>query len=278
MSAIYDYCHRWVGSYVFRAQSRLPSSQAFATYRDQVEQLNGQEFEFPTADGLQLSGVYFKSPVANESSPLLIFCNGTFFHKEEYLSHKYVDAAKWLDKGVNLVLFNNRGVGTQKNIATRKGLILDGQAILQYVRNTLQFDESRIIIHGHSLGAGPGTEVAKNHSRLRVCCDRTFTSLTQQVQGMFDGCIGKYVGKIAALLLRFFDWEFDVKGNWQEIRGKKWIVHYGRDGIIPRTARLGTSFFEGQQPQIVELSPVADNHLRALTNEEMDKYLEIIRS
>lgn len=140
-----------------------------------------------------------------------------------------------LKLGVNVLVFNYRGIESNQGCATRDGLILDGDAAFRYVHEQLTVPENKIIFHGHSLGSGIASEVACRHPKVNFCSDRSFSSLSQQVKMMFGGGI---FGNTLSSLIKYVGWEFDTFQNLDKIKGHKWIIYHPCDKVIPSGARL----------------------------------------
>jgi hypothetical protein len=46
------------------------------------------------------------------------------------------------------------------------------------------------------------------------------------------------IGRIASQALVYFGWEYDSRGNWNQIQGKKFAIYHENDGIISAGARF----------------------------------------
>jgi len=277
MSFIFDACHRYLGTYITTAPNRTPGTDDMRLYQEQLASLNGREFRLPVEGAPGLPAAHFIGKGCKEESPTIILFNGNTFHYQEYMAKKYFRVEKWLEAGFNVLLFNNRGVAT-KTAVSKEELECDGEAALRYIRDQLHVKESDITLHCHSLGAGAGSEIATRYN-VQICCDRTFTKLSTLIEISFgNGC----VGKMLAIIARLFDWEYDVKGNWDKIKGKKWIQHFYRDGVIPRAACLATSFPVDALPARVDMEVTERNtggpHMRAPNDAEIAQYLKFIRA
>lgn len=242
LNPIYQFIHKKIGLFVLIAQ-RNPNhfSQAEGEVgHKKLEALGGKRISFQTADGEEIKGMHFIGKECAENSPTLILFNGNGLRYEEYGSQtiksiRLFNIKNWLKLGVNVLIFNYRGINQSPGSATRNGLILDGDAAVQYVRDVLKVPEQHIILHGHSLGGAIASEVGALHPQMNYCNDRSFSSLSQHVKIIFGG---RLIGKIAAKLLVAYGWEFDTVSNWDKIKGHRWVIYHPNDRIIPFGARL----------------------------------------
>lgn len=242
---IYQCIHRTIGLAVLPAQMLTLFSAEKILKKKALLKTNfgGEEFKIKTVDDVVLEGMYIPGKGCTKSDRTVILFNPNGVNFEEYGDNSLLfdiglfnrhDIAE-VEKGWNIVLFNYRGVAGSKGMATRDGLILDGEAIFQYIRDELGVPEKKILLHGHSLGGGVASEVAANHPETNCCNDRSFVSLSKEVKVMFGN--GKF-GEFLSNLLVYFGWEFNTRDHWDKIKGKKIVVLNDRDGVIPSGARL----------------------------------------
>lgn len=263
-------CHRFIGRQVVIAQGFSPSNSLIERYQRRRAELQGTEHLITRDDLKQIHAVHFLGNNCTADSPTLIFFNGNGAHFQSAIGGNGFEVAKWLQEGVNVVCFNYHGVDIRdpenRGTATRDGLIRDGRAVIHHVKNHFGVPEEHITLYGYSLGAGPSSHMAIEFPKTKICFDRTFTKLSQVVQTQFGSGI---IGKILAALLRFFDWEFDVEANCQNIATKrKWVIDSAQDEVILPQARLSTVFTkENEKKRIISLLPTRDqHHCRPLDN------------
>lgn len=131
-----------------------------------------------TADNEELEGVYFESSSSHltENATIILFGgNG-----ELYQNRDEEEIKRYLDKGMNVVIFNYRGYGRSTGTPDPVGVALDGEAALHWVKRKGVLD-NKIVLSGWSLGGAVAAEVAGNHKDVNVICDRTFKSLHRAV-------------------------------------------------------------------------------------------------
>lgn len=234
---VYGFIHKIIGQHVLVSQKNINNitPEVFARGFTKLQEIGGKPVTYQTADGVDINGMHFIGKDCTENSPTVILFNGTGLRFEEYgaqpfKSHRIFTIKNWLKNDVNVFVFNYRGTDKDPGCATRDGLVYDGDAAIQYVRDVLKVPEKKMIVHGHSLGAGVGSEVAALHPQVNYCNDRSFSSLSEQVKMMFGGGA---IGNAIARILKACGWEYDSIGNWEKIKGHKWYIYHPKDnGII----------------------------------------------
>ena len=117
--------------------------------------LRYERVSIPTHDGLKLDGWFF--PAADGPA------RGTVvhFHGNAGNITGHFEHVAWLPAtGWNVLCFDYRGYGRSQGRPTRKGLVLDGHAAIEYVKTRGDVDPARIIVLGQSLGGAVGIVVA----------------------------------------------------------------------------------------------------------------------
>lgn len=150
-----------------------------------IKIFDAQEVDIKTADGAKLNGVFvpgkdvWGNPL-RQDGPLIIFFLGQTGMYED-LGHGRFQEVLSNIRNHNVLVFNERGVnerGVNKSssFATRKGLFLDAEAILQYAKKRLKVPKEKIILHGHSFGGVKATYLAMKHRGVKLLNDRSFWS------------------------------------------------------------------------------------------------------
>lgn len=225
--------HKVAGIFVLPSQFLCFPSKNVEEKRTALKVLHGgEEIHLHALDGTPIHAMYFLGERCQKSSRTIIFFNANGVRYENYSYDRFKKLQK---QGWNIVIFNYRNILTSKCMATCNGLVLDGEAVFHYIKNKLKVPESKILLHGHSLGGGVASEVAANHPFANYCNDRSFASLSKQVKVMFGNGI---IGSIISNVLSGLGWEYDTLNNWDKIKGVKFVVYHDYDGIIPKGARL----------------------------------------
>jgi len=139
------------------------------------------------------------------------------------------------DIGANLYLGNYRGVGySEKSPSKSKDLIVDGEAMVQYLLNEKKIPSGNIMVHGWSLGGAVANEVAALHQEkgqeMKLCNDRSFSTLYKEIKGFLP--LG--VGHVAAPIAFAVGWKFNPAKFWKAIGDENKMISYHRkDRIIP---------------------------------------------
>jgi fermentation-respiration switch protein FrsA (DUF1100 family) len=72
--------------------------------------------------------------------------------------------------------YDYRGYGTSEGIPTEENTYEDAETAFNYLVQTRGIPQSKIILHGRSLGGGPTVDLAARHKVAGVILESTFTS------------------------------------------------------------------------------------------------------
>ena len=144
--------------FVFCTQRRLQyfpdtSRPALPSSFDQVRELT-----LHTADGLDLGAWYWPGRDDGPFAELtIVIFHGNGGHRGGRLGAMQQLAAT----GAGVLLFDYRGYGENAGQPSERGLCLDGEAALAWVRREVG---GRVVLLGQSLGGGIATELAARHA------------------------------------------------------------------------------------------------------------------
>lgn len=140
------------------------------------------------------------------------------------------DGAEWAAhlaaEGCDVLLAEYRGYGASEGSPTARGVELDGDAAMRFLRDERRVAPSSIVVHGQSLGgavaahvlAGSGADVAGG------VLESTFTSLHDMSRAVFGVALTRLVPDAYAL---------DSLSRAPRIRTRILQLHGDRDEVIP---------------------------------------------
>jgi hypothetical protein len=267
-----------------------------------LEQFNGDPIKLVTPDGCTLDGAYFpgrteKDGAADVTGPTVIYFNANMQLFESASAAATV--RMYVMKGINVLLFNYRGVGDSDGTLNRDGVIIDGETAIQYVHDYLQVPEDCILCHARSIGGGIANAVAKLHPQVALCNERSFSSLLDVIRivvhkffGVFNpesmatdaekkwSCgheMRRCGAAIIVWLASAIGWDFRASDHWQHVRGVKWLMYHPRDAVIPLEASLFNAVLkEGQRVDALRMPGEIDGHNRPLSEEEKEWHMGMV--
>lgn len=140
--------------------------------------LNFEEVSFRSHDGTELTGWFI--PAVGQPDPRLALGTVIHFHGNAQNLSAHWRFAEWLPKhGYNLFAFDPRGYGTSKGTPSPRGVMEDGQAAIQYVRQRADVNPHRLIVFGQSLGGNNALAAIGSGEREGICAviiESTFAS------------------------------------------------------------------------------------------------------
>lgn len=232
--------------------------------RPRLEKAGGITLELVSADGVTVDAMYFKGDEAAPHGPTVVRFNGNaeaFELQDDILPKIYTQ------NGLNLIIFNYRGVGRSRWQPIRwlpqrlvnhdlcgtlcgywrtpsvNGTAMDAWTVLEYVLKELRVPPKHVVLLGHSIGGAIATHLAANKPSIPVClCNsRSFGYLSAVAVHLAPHFVGvqpgtpkaKYLRMVARAGLWLAGWEYRSVDNWARASGFKWIEYSGADHIIP---------------------------------------------
>ena len=177
--------------------------------------------------------------------------NAEFYELDGLSQSAYSNAARYRQMGLDVVLFNYRGVGISEGSPSRSGLVLDVHAAVDFAIRPrpegLGVPADRIVVCGRSLGGAIGTIVCAElkHHPLILCNTRSFSTLGRAAHLLLEAQYGERVGKAANTGIWFLGWELDALAAWRQLTGYKWFESVSDDDIILQGAKLSDALVEG---------------------------------
>lgn len=142
-----------------------------------------EELQIPTPDGEILSAFFIRPSnkrLAQRKTILMFHGNaGNIGHR--------VPIAKILEEnsGCNIFMLEYRGYGLSSGTPNQRGLMIDAQTALDYIRKQKDTQGGKIIVYGQSLGGAVAIQlVAKNQEAediVGLILENTFTSIRKLI-------------------------------------------------------------------------------------------------
>ena len=127
-----------------------------------------------SGDGVMITGVVI--PVADTAAQWLLYLHGNAGNVTSSALPQFY--ARWNALGLNILAIDYRGYGESESRAPdEKGTYADARAAYEWLRTTRGVPPERIILYGHSLGAGIATELALRVQAAGLIIEGAFTSV-----------------------------------------------------------------------------------------------------
>jgi fermentation-respiration switch protein FrsA (DUF1100 family) len=125
---------------------------------------------FYSNDGIKLNAWYIQP---DKGKPVIIYCHG----QGENIS-LWQDIAQFLtDYGYGIFMLEYRGHGRSKGEPSEKGLYLDLESAIKYMKDYKNIEPDNIVLWGRSLGGAVVTDVASRSGFKGVILESTFTNI-----------------------------------------------------------------------------------------------------
>ncbi|MBZ0188154.1 MAG: alpha/beta hydrolase [Candidatus Obscuribacterales bacterium] len=135
-----------------------------------LQGIKAKEVEFESFNSNdRLHGIFYKKP---DSEFIVLFSHGNGGNLN--CCSTFFEAV--LKSGVSLFAYDYRGYGMSEGEPSVPGIVNDAKAAYDYVNKRLDFDGSKIILYGSSLGGGVTTQLAMARKCKAIMLDSTFVS------------------------------------------------------------------------------------------------------
>jgi hypothetical protein len=189
-----------------------------------------EEIEFLTEDGHTLHGWWF--PCKHARGTILV-CHGNAGN----IGDRVWMAGDLLRLGVNVFLFDYRGYGRSRGIATEKGLYRDARAAYEVVRARYNdMDDPPVIVYGRSLGAAVAVQLAADKPVRGLIAESTFTSVVDMAGHLYP---------VLPVGLLCHD-RYDSIRKVDRLKMPKIFAHSRGDTLIPYA--MGRALYEKAAP------------------------------
>jgi fermentation-respiration switch protein FrsA (DUF1100 family) len=191
--------------------------------------LGHEEVWIRTSDGERLHGWLHREGTA----PWTV----VIFHGNAgNLSHHQVAMIPFQRLGLQVLLFDYRGFGRSSGRPDERGLLLDGDAAVDFVENQLGVAPARIVYYGQSLGSGVAVLLSAGRPPARLILESAFDSLAAVARH-------HYFFLPAGALIRD---RFDAGAAVGRVSCPVLFLHPGEDEIVPLSR--GRALFEKANP------------------------------
>ena len=220
----------------------------------------GLEFEdvdFTAADGVKLHGWF----IPGRSDIMWLWFHGNAGN----ISHRLDNiAVLHRSLGVNVFIFDYRGYGRSEGSVSEKGIYMDAEAALAYLRSREDVDQSKLVLFGRSLGCAAAVEVAAQHETYAVILESPFTSTRAMANRLYPFL------RLGFLLTTRLDSLSKIDG----VRAPLMVLHGDSDQTVP--IDLGRELFDAaNEPKRFYVIEGADHNDTYLVGG--DAYLEALQ-
>lgn len=215
-----DFIYHPAGTYMTPEEAGAPSSF--------------KELVVTTEDGLELKGWY--SPATTKAATII------FFHgNADYLSNMLPMAQRYVDAGYGFVIAEYRGYSGLPGKPTENNLYADGRAYVHKAFDS-DIDIGKIVLMGHSLGAGVATQMAHEFHPAALVLLAPFKSITSLAEKEYP------YFPVSFMLLDHFANDEKIA----DIRTPLLIEHGTADKVVP-TSHGQRLFDLAQEPKYIHI-------------------------
>lgn len=131
----------------------LPTRYEDAAPSAAARKFDARRARFFAADGTGLEAWWFPPP--NDTAPVLLHFHGNAGD----IRHREEEAVAWARRGLGFLLFDYRGYGASEGSPSEAGFFLDAEAAYSFLVDSALIAPGRIVLHSHSIGAGPAAHL-----------------------------------------------------------------------------------------------------------------------
>jgi hypothetical protein len=235
-------------------------------------------FVLQTPDQAEISGTLFRNRETDEKDiPTIIYFqpNGSLYKKGacDWILRK----AEKSTTPFNVVAFDYRKTGESDwdGSLSSNGLILDGDAVYQYVTCELGVSEKNVHFYGRSLGGAVSAQVCALHEKTNAYVNShsfssleevaididTIVSLRLEQIGLELPCFcASLITAILSVIKHVFNWflyqsgwEFNTVLALEKIRSRKMIIYSQNDHLMQNAALFRSITQNTREEQIISL-------------------------
>lgn len=142
-----------------------------------------EELEIPTPDGETLSAFLIRPANRTQAKPITLL---SFHGNAGNIGHRLpISKVLSQDLGCTILMLEYRGYGLSTGNPNEKGLAIDAQTGLDYIRNREDLKGNKIVVYGQSIGGAVSIDlVAKNKGTGDIkglVLENTFLSIQKMI-------------------------------------------------------------------------------------------------
>lgn len=202
----------------------------------------------------------------NDSDRVIIYCHGNYGNVS-YYSHMPLIAKRL---GISLVMYDYRGFGKSRGIASTSNIKDDGINVYKYIKDNMGYDESKIIVWGESLGGSIASWIACNNNPSKVVLVSTFSNIHDVIKMHSNGSI--LIEAVVAIADLLYD-SLPIKEWIGKITSPICIVHSKEDTYIPYECSIINS--KVNPKYLKEYITIQGDHTTPDMNEESVRRLSL---
>lgn len=212
------------------------------------------------ADGVALKAWYKAAATGGtRPRPTILLFHGNAGN----LAYRADKARVFLDRGYGVLLAAYRGYGGSGGDPSEAGLLADGRAALDFLRQAGVAPET-IVLYGESLGSGVAVAMAGEYEVAALLLEAPYSSIADVAASHYGYLPVRWLIKD----------RFDSLARIGAVRVPLLVVHGERDEIIPNA--LGQKLFEAaNEPKTLRIIPGAQ-HNNLFTAGGKDALLEFL--
>jgi hypothetical protein len=157
----------------------------------------------------------------------VLFCHGNGGN----ISYRIEKARSLHEAGFPVFLFDYRGYGMSGGIPSEKGLYLDAEGALEFLRDRYGVKNEEVLVYGESLGGSVGAYIAAKFPVAGLITEGTFTSVR---------AMGSEIYPFIPSFM--FSSKFDTLSTISEVNCAKLFMHSRDDDIVP--FRMAAELYE----------------------------------
>lgn len=140
--------------------------------------LQAEDLWVKTEDGIKIHGWYFHHPKADY---VVVLSHGNAGN----ISGRLDIASMLHTLGVSVVMYDYRGYGDSEGDPSEKGLYMDLEAVVNFLKKEKGFHEKQMILYGRSIGGAVSAKIAAQFNFGGLVLDSSFTDLQSLVGELY---------------------------------------------------------------------------------------------